>query len=74
MDRSRFSKITVLILTFIMLGSAAVYAAGNEAEDQEINVDVTGSKEGYSAVLYDNSNGLPTSEANAIAERTALYG
>ncbi|MBE5905461.1 MAG: hypothetical protein E7277_01535 [Lachnospiraceae bacterium] len=26
------------------------------------------SDEGYSAVLYDNTNGLPTSEANAIAE------
>ena len=25
-------------------------------------------KEGYSSVLYDNSNGLPTSEANDIAE------
>ena len=30
-------------------------------------VDPTGRREGYSAVLYDNTNGLPTSEANAIA-------
>ena len=32
-----------------------------------ITVDPTGQKEGYSAVLYDNTNGLPTSEANDIA-------
>ena len=31
-------------------------------------VDLTRGSEGYSTVLYDNTNGLPTSEANAIAE------
>ncbi|MBQ6401490.1 MAG: hypothetical protein IJI20_04300 [Firmicutes bacterium] len=31
-------------------------------------MDVTGQTEGYSAVLYDNASGLPTSEANAITE------
>ncbi|MCR5774383.1 MAG: hypothetical protein K6G42_04800, partial [Lachnospiraceae bacterium] len=35
---------------------------------ETISVDPTGLKEGFSAVLYDNSNGLPTSEANAITE------
>ena len=30
-------------------------------------VDPVGHTEGFSAVLYDNMNGLPTSEANAIA-------
>ena len=29
--------------------------------------------EGYSAVLYDNSNGLPTSEANAIVQSADGY-
>ncbi|MCR5773621.1 MAG: HD domain-containing protein [Lachnospiraceae bacterium] len=38
--------------------------------NDEISVDPTGLKEGFSAVLYDNSNGLPTSEANAITETT----
>ncbi|MBR4343823.1 MAG: HD domain-containing protein [Lachnospiraceae bacterium] len=33
-----------------------------------MSVDPTSNGEGYSAVLYDNTNGLPTSEANAIAE------
>ena len=32
------------------------------------SVDPAGKDEGYSAVLYDNRNGLPTSEANAIAQ------
>lgn len=39
--------------------------SGGDYEDLAINP--TGG-EGYSAVLYDNTNGLPTSEANAIAE------
>ncbi len=36
--------------------------------NDSISVDPTGLEEGFSAVLYDNSNGLPTSEANAITE------
>ncbi|MBR4443848.1 MAG: histidine kinase, partial [Clostridia bacterium] len=36
--------------------------------NRSLSVDPTGRTEGFSAVLYDNSNGLPTSEANAIAE------
>ena len=32
------------------------------------SVDPTGRTEGYSAILYNNPNGLPTSEANAITE------
>ena len=37
-------------------------------ENTGIIVDPSGKAEGYSAVLYDNQNGLPTSEANAIAQ------
>ena len=36
--------------------------------NRAIAVDPTGHSEGFSAVLYNNTNGLPTSEANAIAE------
>ena len=40
----------------------------NESEGGvELSVDMTARGEGYSAVLYDNTNGLPTAEANAIA-------
>ena len=36
--------------------------------NRAVSVDPTGRSEGFSAVLYDNTKGLPTSEANAIAE------
>ncbi len=36
--------------------------------NETIAVDPTGQSEGFLAALYDNSNGLPTSEANAITE------
>ena len=39
---------------------------GNNATD--VKVDPVHSNDGYSAVLYDNKSGLPTSEANAIAQ------
>ena len=42
--------------------------AGEGEEEKLVSVDLIGHTEGYSAVLYDNTNGLPTSEANAIAE------
>ena len=42
-----------------------VYASGH-TEDVPV-VDPVHSSDGYAAVLYNNTNGLPTSEANAIA-------
>ncbi len=36
--------------------------------NKPLSVDPTGKSEGFAAVIYDNPNGLPTSEANAIAE------
>ncbi len=68
------------ILTFIGTGilffaglfgavPSGLRAEGISGQDnQTINVDPTGKGEGYSDILYDNTNGLPTSEANAIAE------
>lgn len=38
------------------------------AEESVLAIDPSGSDEGYSAVLYNSENGLPTSEANAIEE------
>lgn len=37
-------------------------------DNEEITVDPTNNGIGYSTVLYDNTSGLPTSEANAIAQ------
>jgi energy-coupling factor transport system substrate-specific component len=47
-----------------------VLADGEEQSDTDTAgfTDPMSSAEGYSAVLYDNQNGLPTSEANAIAQ------
>lgn len=37
-------------------------------ENDELEVDPTGQGDGYAAILYDGTSGLPTSETNAIAE------
>lgn len=41
--------------------------------NRSLSVDPTGRTEGFTAVLYDNGNGLPTSEANAIAETSGGF-
>ena len=46
-------------------GANTVMAASGSAS---VTVDPTGRSDGYSAVLYDNTNGLTTSQANAITE------
>ena len=59
------------LLLVIQYGSYALAESTTEtskSDEVHISVDLEGQTEGYSAVLYDNSNGLPTSEANAIAE------
>lgn len=64
--------LTVMIILESAFGITAVRisraenSSGGDYED--MSVDPTTRGEGYSAVLYDNTNGLPTSEANAIAE------
>ncbi len=60
-----------LFLVFFLLlnpGSRVNAEGISGGDNEEISVDPTGEAEGYSAVLYDNTNGLPTSESNAIAE------
>ena len=39
----------------------------DEAEMSELSVNMTDPGDGYSSVLYDNTSGLPTAEANALA-------
>ena len=70
-----FSLVLLFVLTVSTVGAAIlipfdqVHAENiTGAENDKVNIDFTGQNEGYSAVLYNNSNGLPTSEANAIAE------
>ncbi len=57
-----------LLCSAVMLAFPASAAAEDASADEKIAVDLIDHHEGRSAVLYDNTNGLPTSEANAIAE------
>ena len=56
----------VTAIAFASTSPATVVMAASET--QAPAVDPTGKSDGYSAVLYDNTNGLTTSEANAITE------
>ena len=47
-------------------GSGKVFA--DDSSDSGSVADPVNAGEGYSAVIYDNQSGLPTSEANAIAQ------
>ncbi len=47
-------------------GVQTLNASGNR--NQKLAVDPTRKNEGFLSVLYNNRNGLPTSEANAIAQ------
>ena len=59
-----------LALAGLTVFSAPVSRAENltGADYNEISIDPIEQKDGYSSVLYNNQNGLPTSEANAITE------
>ena len=48
--------------------TAAPAETAEGQEDQTLAVDPVYEKDNYSAVLYNNTNGLPTSEANDIAQ------
>lgn len=69
-------RITICVLGLVLATSvfsaglkdhSAVLADGND-NTTDVKVDPVHSNDGYSAVLYDNKSGLPTSEANAIVQ------
>ncbi len=62
---TRNTKLKTIILVSILLLNAVSFKP-LKAEKENIDLNRTGI--GYASVLYDNTNGLPTSEANAIAE------
>ncbi|MBR2550173.1 MAG: histidine kinase, partial [Clostridiales bacterium] len=57
--------VLVTVMSFCVLLSASPVLVNADGGN---NVDPTENMEGYAAYLYDNTTGLPTSEANAIAE------
>ena len=62
----RKARLAVLLVFALLLTAPKVLASGKPAE--RVTVDPVGHNDNYSAVLYDNTNGLPTSEANDIAQ------
>ena len=61
--------ICLFVMSLAVFGEDVVSSPDDPSpQERTLSVDPTGRKEGFSAVLYDNTSGLPTSEANAIAE------
>ena len=61
----------LLVLTVPLAGhgeAAELTTNASGVQNRPLSVDPTGRSEGFSAVIYNNPNGLPTSDANAIAE------
>lgn len=52
----------------VFAGDAELTTVGASDKTVKAAVELSRDGDGYSSVLYDSSNGLPTSEANAIAE------
>ena len=61
------AKLLAVYLACLLLLAPQTAAAADETGEIEY-ADPVSNSENYSAVLYNNTNGLPTSEANAIAE------
>lgn len=69
-------KVIIPVLCFtaglILHVGTSVSTISSEAEEsyfeESLSVDPTGESDGYAAILYDNTSGLPTSEANDIVE------
>ena len=71
----RYFVVFLLVILFVLAvpisgfcKDAASSSSLSGVQSISIAVDPTGRDEGFSAVLYDNTNGLPTSEANDIVE------
>ena len=74
-QRKMSCKTLLCILFFLMVlpvnqASAAEKVSARNSSgslNRSLSVDPSNPLEGYLAILYNNQNGLPTSEANAIA-------
>lgn len=63
-DQRSKVKRAVCVFLALIFSIPAAFALTNGAAA----ADTTGRGSGYSAVLYDNTNGLPTSDANAVIQ------
>lgn len=72
--RFRFLFRKMLFQFLILCLTAAVFALIGTMQPQAAgSLDLLGSQKDYTAVLYDNTNGLPTSETNAIVQSENGY-
>ena len=60
--------LTSVLASSVFGGNKVLADENNNKNGTDVRVDPIHSNEGYSAVVYDNRNGLPTSEANAITQ------
>ena len=60
--------LVLVTMMFVHIPGKTVWAAASDGLQQALTVDPTDQSDGYSTVLYDNTNGLPTSESNALAQ------
>ena len=65
--RRRWIHHLYLLLALVILLNVGA-ACADESPEAMKTVDPVNQSDGFSAVLYDNTNGLPTSEANAIVQ------
>ena len=65
--RSNLQK-TIAGITVAMLAILLPVLAAVPTRAAERKINLTGRVDGYSSVLYDNSNGLPTTKSNAIVQ------
>ena len=66
LSRIRRGIPAVLCLAVLILLAQTAGAAGDP--DGSLTIDPIGRSDNYSAVLYNNKNGLPSSEANTVAQ------
>ena len=70
--KKQHKVILISFITFLIFFSFNInivsYAEETTESEVEIPIDPTGRGDRYASVLYDNTNGLPTSEANDIVE------
>ncbi len=70
----RVGRLQLMSLLIAMVAACAVSfgaarpAVAASSSGITSSLDLTSQDEGYAAILYDNTNGLPTSEANDIAQ------
>ena len=62
-------SVIIALLCFAALLCTSSYGnENNTVKNMKVAVDPSELEQGYAAILYDNSNGLPTNDANDIAQ------